>query len=228
MKKQLLAALLALPVLAAAQTPFTYTIKGKVGRLSAPAKIYLVRGLQPLDSATLKNGEFTIRGTAEAPVAAQLVVRRQGRLGSMFGRISNRASIFVEPGTLLVTSPDSLENAAFKGGPVMTDHLRLQAAVAPIGARMVATTAQAQKATEAQRNDPAFSQRIQAQLAALDKDMLQANYAFVRANPHSWVSLDALHGMRMWDPPQYATVAPLYEALSPELKASPAGRDLRS
>jgi peroxiredoxin len=225
MKKHVLAALLALPGLAQAQTPFTYTMKGKVGQLNAPAKIYLVRGIQPLDSATLKNGAFELKGTAEAPATADLVVRRNGHLGSMFGRISNRTRVFLEPGALQVNSPDSLEHATFKGGPAITDMLRLQASEELVKVRMNAIGAEAKNATDAQKQEPAFNQRMQAQFEVFNKELAKADYDFVRANPNSWASLDALQNVRMWDLPQYATVGPLYETLSPALKNSPAGRE---
>jgi peroxiredoxin len=227
MRKQLLAALLALPCLAQAQaqTPFTYTIKGKLGALNAPAKLYLVRGMNIADSATLKNGAFELKGTADVPTTADLVFRRKGRLVSLYGPMGDRARVFLEPSTLAITSPDSLAHATFRGGPAMADYLRLTAAVQPTMDKMQAFGAEAQKATEAQRKDPAFGERMQARYEGFNKEMAQGYYAFVKANPNSWASLDALMGMRSMVLPQYATVAPLYTALSPALKNSPQGRE---
>jgi peroxiredoxin len=223
MRKHLLVALLALPCLARSQTPFPYTIKGKLGTLDAPAKIYLVRGMQITDSATLKKGAFELKGTAAAPATADLVFRRRGRLVTLFGPMGDRARIFLEPGTLAITSPDSLAHATFKGGPAMADYLRLTAAEQPTMDKMQAFGAEAQKATEAQRKDPAFGERMQAQYEAFNKEMAQGYYAFIKANPNSWASLEALTSMRMMDLPRYATVAPLYEAFSLALKKSPQG-----
>lgn len=225
MKKHLLAVLLALPGLARAQTPFPFTIKGKLGSLNAPAKLYLVRGMQIADSATLKNGAFELKGIADAPATADLVFRRKGRLTTLFGPMGDRARIFLEPGTLVINSPDSLAHASFKGGPAMADYLRLTAAVQPTMDKIQAFGAEAQKATEAQRKDPAFGARMQAAFEGFNKEMAQGYYAFIKANPNSWASLDALTGLQMMVLPQYATVAPLYEALSPALKNSAQGRE---
>ena len=225
MKKYLLAALLALPGLAPAQTPFPYVIKGKLGSLNAPAKLYLVRGMTIADSATLKNGVFELKGTADAPSTADLVFRRKGRLLTLYGPMGDRVRIFLEPGTLAITSPDSLAHATFKGGPAMADYLRLTAAVQPTMNKMDALGAEAQKATEAQRKDPAFGERMQAGFQALRKEMAQGYYTFAKANPNSWASLDALAGLRSMELPQYATVAPLYAAFGPALKNSPQGRE---
>ena len=225
MTKYLLAALLALPGLAPAQTPFPYVIKGKLGSLNAPAKLYLVRGMTIADSATLKNGVFELKGTADAPSTADLVFRRKGRLLTLYGPMGDRVRIFLEPGTLAITSPDSLAHATFKGGPAMADYLRLIAAEQPTEDKRQVLLAEAQKATEAQRKDPAFGERMQAGFQALRKEMAQGYYAFAKANPNSWASMDALAGLRSMELPQYATVAPLYAAFGPALKNSPQGRE---
>jgi len=47
-----------------------------MGHLNAPAKIYLVYGPQVLDSATLKNGQFELRGSNGWPHSAELVLER--------------------------------------------------------------------------------------------------------------------------------------------------------
>ncbi|QKG52037.1 DUF4369 domain-containing protein [Hymenobacter sp. BRD67] len=63
--------LLLVPGLALAQTQTTatypYLIKGKIGKLNAPAKVYLMTGLQPTDSATLRQGQFEFKGTTPFP-----------------------------------------------------------------------------------------------------------------------------------------------------------------
>ena len=226
MKKHLLATLLALPGLAQAQTPFTCTVKGQLGRtITAPAKIYLSRGFEVIDSATVKNGAFEMKGKASEPVIGDLILRRNGRLGRLDGPMGDRTRIYLEPGTVTLTSPDSLAHATAKGGPNTNDYVRQGALLEPIFARMRAVGDEAQKLTEAQRQAPGFREQMQARFQALNKEMVQANYAFIKANPNSYASLDALLGMRGWDTPQYAVVGPLYEAMSPALKATPQGRD---
>jgi hypothetical protein len=60
MKNYLLGLLLLASGLATAQTTYPFVVKGKIGSLNAPAKIYLLGG-EKLDSATLKNGQFERR-----------------------------------------------------------------------------------------------------------------------------------------------------------------------
>lgn len=229
MRKHLLAALLALPCLAQAQTPFTCTVKGQLGRMiTAPAKIYLSRGFEIVDSATVKNGAFELKGQAEIPVIGDLMLQRRGRLGNSREHYGDRTRIYIEPGTVTITSPDSLAHATVKGGPNTNDYVRQGGLLEPIIAQMRAAGDEAHKLTEAQRKAPEFQARQKARYEALNKEMVQVNYAFIKANPNSYASLDALLDMRMWDAPQYATVGPLYEALSPALKATPQGRDYGS
>jgi peroxiredoxin len=125
---------------------------------------------------------------------------------------------------VVVTSTDSLPLAKFTGGPLTRDYLRLDAALQPAIARIKANGAVYQRATEAQRKEPAFMERMQQEYKAINKAMYQQQAAFVKANPASWVSLDALQGMQFMQEPQYANEGALYEALSPELKASRPGR----
>ena len=224
MLKQLLAALLFAPGLAAAQTPSSpFVVKGRIGHLNAPARVYLV-GAQVLDSATLKNGAFEMKGHSEMPERAQLVLVRNGRRPNLRQLPGNKLQLFLEPGPIVVTSADSLPLAKFTGGPLTRDYLRLDAALQPAFARIKANGAEYQRATEAQRKEPAFAERMHQEYKATEKAMYQQQAAFVKANPASWVSLDALQTMQFMQLPQYANEGPLYEALSPELKASRPGR----
>ena len=56
---------LLVPVFAWAQQPssvpasYPYQLRGRLGTFNAPAKVYLVRGTQRLDSATLRHGPDT-------------------------------------------------------------------------------------------------------------------------------------------------------------------------
>ena len=217
MNKYLLGFLLLAPGLVAAQTayPHSFLLKGKIGQLNAPAKIYLVYGPQVLDSITLKNGSFELKGAMDWPHSAALVLARTGKLpdnsqGQAYFGAPDRTYVFLEPGPVVVTSADSLTHARFAGGPQTAAYQRLQAALKPTRQRMKA--ARAKQPTNI------------ADLAALDKEDYQVTLAFIKANPSSWVSLEALGQLSQMGPPRYAEVAPLYEAFSPELKASPPGR----
>ncbi len=202
-----------------AQVP--YAISGQIGTLNAPAKIYLVRGSEPVDSATLHNGRFALKGTfpLEQPGSVPLVLGRSGRfpegwqkkmfggkLETVYAESRDRQMLFLDPTPITVHSADSLRTARLSGGLLTADFQRLQAAIAPVVAKMM------------RRN------KSQAESEAVRHEYAQVMRDFIAANPTSWVSLEALQQLRTLEIPQYEQVAPLYNALSPALRASPAGR----
>jgi peroxiredoxin len=209
MKNCLLGLLLLAPGLAAAQATYPFVVKGKIGSLNAPAKIYLVGG-QKLDSATLKNGQFELKGANQWLSSTELILERKGKLRENYNKESyfhspDRVTVFLEPGPVVVTSPDSLVHARIAGGPLMADYQRLNTTLQPVDDRFKTASSQAE-------------------FKAINKDYVQAAQSFIKANPNSWVSLEILQQLKMIAPPQYAEVAPLYEAFSPALKNSPPGR----
>ncbi|MGI4834157.1 MAG: redoxin domain-containing protein [Janthinobacterium lividum] len=221
MKIYLVGLLLLAPGLALAQTPapttYPYVIKGKIGKFNAPAKVYLMGGIEAIDSATLKQGRFELKGTSEFPHSATLVLERQGRLQSgwremmlggkmrkYFFESPDRIRLFLEPGPV-VTSADSVRTARITGGALTADLQDLDKITKRVSDKH-------------QRGES------QAQSNALNQEYAQVSLAFVQAHPTSWVSLDALERARMWSPPQYADVAPLYAALTPAQRTSPPGK----
>lgn len=222
MKNHLVGLLLLAPSLVRAQTQvpatYPYVVRGKIGQLNAPAKVYLLTGLQAADSVTLRQGRFELKGTTQFPQSATLVLERQGRLQSgwrekMFGgqmhrvylESPDRIRLFLEPGPVVVTSPDSLRTARVAGGALTADYQRLDDVT-----KLVATKLK--------------TVNSQAQFDAANKEYAQAELAFIKAHPTSWVSLEALQQARMMGPPEYAEVAPLYAALTPAQRASPPGQ----
>jgi len=222
MKNYLAGLLLLAPGLALAQAPapttYPYAIKGKIGKFNAPAKVYLTNGGETIDSATLKQGRFELKGTTEFPHAATLVLERQGRLQSglremmlggkmrkYFFESPDRIRLFLEPGPVVVASADSMRTARLTGGALTADLQDLDKITKRVSDKH-------------QRGES------QAQSNALNKEYAQVSLAFVQAHPTSWVSLNALEQARMWSPPQYAEVAPLYATLTPAQRASPPGK----
>ncbi|UOQ66118.1 TlpA disulfide reductase family protein [Hymenobacter volaticus] len=223
MKKHLFGLLLFAPWLAQAQTPLSYTIKGTIGKQSVPAKIYLTSAGLLMDSTALKNGAFEFKGTTDFPKQATLIVHRNGKLTLAFFNSSNRKDLFLEPGPIVVTSPDSLPNAKLTGTQLTADFNKLQASLKPITDKMNALGAEYGKASEAQRKTPEFQERMRTAGQNAFKDFVLREKEFIKANPNSWVSLNLLPQLGMMGPPQYAEVAPLYNALSPTLKNSAPG-----
>ncbi|MGI4863756.1 MAG: DUF4369 domain-containing protein [Janthinobacterium lividum] len=127
-----------LPLLASAQTPFTYQIKGQLGALPATAKVYLLYKGQFLDSTALRKGAFVLRGTSQIPKRAQLVLAADGKTPNPARTDGfDATSIFLEPGPLSVSSPTAqLYHATVKGGPAMQDYQRFMSQALALAARL--------------------------------------------------------------------------------------------
>jgi hypothetical protein len=151
MRNSCLLLALLVPAFAWAQQPspalasYPYQLRGQLGTLNAPAKVYLVRGMERLDSATLKHGHFALKGTTAQPLTATLVLERQGRLQDgwreqllggerrrVFAESPDRLQLFLEPGPVVVTSPDSVRKALVKGGQLTADYQQHEAARKPL------------------------------------------------------------------------------------------------
>ena len=213
---------LLVPVFAWAQQPssvpasYSYQLRGRLGTFNAPAKVYLVRGTQRLDSATLRHGHFELTGTTPQPMTASLVLERQGRLQDGFREMllggqkrraffesPDRIKLFLEPGPVVVTSVDSVCSARVKGGPLTADYQQRQAALKLL-------------------TDKRRKAGPKGDFVALRNEEVQANKAFIRAHPASWVSFEVLQQFPSDAP--YSELAPLYAALSPALRSSLAGQ----
>ena len=155
MNKQLFGLLFFAPCLAHAQALIPFTIKGQIGKLNAPAKIYLARGFQITDSVTLVNGAFELKGTTEVPRSVDLLLKRNGKFGNgLFGR-KEATRVFLEPGPVVLTSPDSMKNVTVTGGPITADDQRLQVSLKAVSAKVQTMGTEAQKVSEEERKSPA-------------------------------------------------------------------------
>jgi peroxiredoxin len=204
-----------LPLLVSAQTPFSYQLKGKIAPQPAIAKIYLLYNGRLLDSTRLQNGAFELRGTSDVPKRAQVVLAANGKTPDLARPYTfNSTYVFLEPGPLLVTSPDAaLYHAAVQGGPAMRDYQRFMKQALVLAERM----------HPHRPNEPVI---VTWEQSILDQQQFkELALDFIKANPTSWVSLDMLvQSTPYLGPPQYHEVAPLYQALSPALRTSAPGQ----
>ncbi|WP_345950572.1 TlpA disulfide reductase family protein [Mucilaginibacter sp. PAMB04274] len=225
MKKIIITALAALPVAVMAQAPAgTFTVKGKVGNLSAPAKAYLeyrADGKTIDDSVTLKNGEFQFNGTAPAaPVQAYLLLNPAG---NGLNKSRDYQLIYLEKGTITVQSKvDTMKMATVSGTPTNMDNQAFRDANKPVNDIYAAMNAKAKAATPQQRESAEFKKEIEAMDKAADEKSEAITKDFVKSHPKSVMSLNLLRNIAYGA--DYAEIAPLYAALSPSVKSSESGK----
>ena len=222
MQRPLLSLLLLTSGLAAAQLPQPFIIKGQVNpKINAPAKAYLFIGDGFIDSTAVRNGQFVLTGRVGAPGKAYVLLSRRGSPQDMkdIMHADFKAGFYLEPGTTILTSPDSLKYARIVGGQLTTDWQALQAAHQPSSQQFKQYYAEYDAATPEQRKAPEFRQARALRKAALNRESLRLDSVFVATHPASLVSADAI-GMISNTKADSATARRLVALLAPALRAN--------
>ena len=222
MKKLLYSALL-LPALAQAQTE-NFVLNGSVGAQAGVTKAYLqyfANRVPVLDSAVVKNGHFTIKGTLPEPIRASIVLSRNG-MPMRQSKDMSHEYFYLEKGTVTWTTPDSAAKATVRGTPLNDEHARLRAQLKPLEDQYDA----AQKVIDAQpaaiRQSPAFAPQ-QTRLAAIGAAQEKVQTDYVKAHPDAHYSLFVLFGL-LENTPNVAPYAALYQGLSANVRGTLRGQ----
>ncbi|WP_255496202.1 TlpA disulfide reductase family protein [Mucilaginibacter sp. FT3.2] len=220
MKKALITVLAALPFAAAAQQQ--YTIDGTIGKVKFPAKAYVVyqdRGQMKFDSATVQpDGKFIIKGNVSVPMKAFVMVAQNGE--NLNSRPSpDQVGVYLESGTTVITTPDSLSRANVGGTPLNKDQQDMISLLLPFK-KTEAEMSAGFKAAEGNSDEQA---QIQQAFESMALAKLQIQMGFIESHPKSLVSLNLLRSAV--DPDKYPEKADsLFNSFSEVLKASPAGQ----
>jgi len=239
MKKIILYIIAMMPVMAFAQATDTFTINGKLGNLGAPAKVYLIYQLganNVIDSANVANGAFTLTGTVLNPVNATLAVDYKGvgldkyvQINYPDGGPSKTAddlNLFLEKGTITITSKDSIAKAAITGSQLNDDNKKLIAQLAVVNKKAQVLMAKAKAAAPEVQKDPGFQGAIQAQYKNIQAEQKIIFKNFITSNPNSYLSLLAINSVG-GPAPDPNEIEPLFEGLSQSLKDSESGKNLK-
>jgi peroxiredoxin len=222
MKKLLLFAVASIPAIVFAQDG-KYTITGSINTTyTSPAKVYLehaVSGKMVTDSVAVKDGKFQFDGTTgTTPQNAYLILNKRGTGANTH----DYKGIYIEQGTIVVTSPDSLLNAKVSGTKTNLDNGRYDAALKSVNDEYSALEAKQNAATPAQKESEAFTKEVNKTEKAIELRESAANKKFIQENPDSYISLTVLQSYAYGA--DYADIAPLFDALSPAVKGTEAGK----
>lgn len=215
-----------LPLAALAQKPFT--IKGDAKALKTGDKIYFVytaNSERKTDSAVVANGKFEFKGTATDPVMGNLFKNVNPYVKGSNTRNMDYASLYVEPGNIVVSSADSIKSVKVTGTPANDDNTKLKASLKPATDKMDAVNAEFAKLTAAQKEDKTIMAGIRERYGKAADETTPVYLAFAKSNPKSYVSLMSLAQLAS-DPDQLAQVEAIYPTLSPELRATKTGTTL--
>lgn len=207
----------------------TYSLKGKIGNIGAPAKVYLIKGPKQtvIASSGIQNGKFQFSGRLSDPEAVTLVLSYTGT-GAYTGKGKQEfMDIYLEPGTISIASPDSLYHASIKGGNVNTANEKLKALLSGNNRETQAVMAAFRLLPEEKRRDENEKVRLVAALKQVRAKKSQLYIDFISSNPDSYVSLETLKffGGPM---PDHSKIAPLFNALSPGVRSTQSGKEYAS
>jgi len=241
--KKLLLPLLLLPTLLFAQiaTPINtappasdeFTIMGKIGHYSTPAKAYLLYqygATKVIDSSQMSNGDFSFNGRILYPGSALLVLDHDGKgiasiiAAQNLGKGSmDMLNFYVDKGIVMVDATDSVAKAKITGSSINTESDDLKNSLAPIQKSAVALSAELNTAPSEKRNDPAFTNAINARGKALQDQQKKILTDFISTHTNSFLSIILIHelGPHADDPRQ---LEKLFNGLSPALKDSEPGK----
>jgi thiol-disulfide isomerase/thioredoxin len=226
MRRTILLGLTLIPAFGFAQSG-SFTIKGKVGNLNAPAKIYLTfteAGKPKKDSSAIKNGTFEFHGKVSEPSYAQLAVDHKGDRNMM--RNIDALTLYLEEGTMsITTSADSLKKATISGSKINADDKKHLAFIQPALKEIDKINEAYYSATEDQKKDAAFKSAWQAKLGKAREQLRILQKEFIRQNPESYVSLTTLNGIA-GSVINLVEITPLYNGLSSDIRGTPLGKRL--
>lgn len=221
----LLVALVAVSFTSQAQEDFT--IIGKIGNISTPAKAYLsyrVGAETFLDSAEIKDGAFKFNGSVPAPMRAFLLVMHQGE-NVYESEQPDGLELYLEKGAIRVSTADSIAKATVEGMALNQAYNNYKRSVEPSRKKIQALVARFQAADDAQKNDPSFMAALQNEAMAIQKEERASTLAFIKDNNQSLVSLELLFALVNTEPIA-DVIEPLFQNLSASLRASEMGQEL--
>jgi peroxiredoxin len=175
-----------------------------------------------VDSAVVSKGRFQLKGLVEEPQQAQLLLPPPG---SSYQHLpdEDKATLYLEKGTILVTSTSRLAQAKTTGTPLNRENTALTTQTAPRLAQLDAFYEAQRHRTSAERADTALERRADAQKAHLLQQLNAVYGKYIRthpANPFSLYVLADYAGLQ----PDYATYNALFQILTPGVRTSAHGR----
>ena len=225
MKKNILLAVAFLPAMVFAQEQFT--IKGNVGKLDAPAKVYLQYaegGQRKLDSASVKGGAFIFNGVVGEPLEANLILSKEGKPLRQLSNPDYR-SIYLSKGVIKVNGA-SLKTSQISGNKINEDLGKYDEASATVRTELDGLMKKFEDASDEEKNDEAFVLGLQSAYEKLMEQQDVIDLDFVKANSNSVISLNLI-GDKL-DPSNVVEFKELYANLAPSLKSSSKGKELES
>jgi peroxiredoxin len=210
-------------VSAPAPAPAPFVVQGYLPATTA-TKAYLRyrRGAAyVVDTVVITKGRFQFKGLVDNPQQAQLRLPSAGTSYEHMVR-EDVATVYLEKGTITVTSPGQPMQAVATGTPLNRENAALTAQTVPLQTQLTALRNAWRLRPAAERADTALAHRAEAQEAQLTQQLQAVYVAYLQAHSANPFSLYALTQYEDCQP-DVAISAALFQALAPGLRNSPQG-----
>jgi peroxiredoxin len=206
----------------------SFQIKGKLGRLQAPAKVYIgytFDGKSVYDSADVDNGNFSFDRPVSYPTNIMLTVSRDGEPQTFFNA-KDIAHLYVEPGSIVwLTSDESIANFDSNGSQSQDDYKVYEKFMEDAEERLTLLTTESSNTLQNDVSEKAIAAKMQYMehfRAAMDYRK-QKMKEFIQQHPEMYISLDILeeYGGAFIN---FRDVEPLFRSLADRTKTSTKGK----
>ncbi|MBP1619200.1 MAG: alkyl hydroperoxide reductase/Thiol specific antioxidant/Mal allergen [Bacteroidetes bacterium] len=192
MKTKFVFIILLSPVFLFAQE-VNYTIRGKIGLLNAPSKVYLRYNDEWQDSTVFQNGNFKLKGQVSNPIQALLFLDYNG-VGSKHLNLSNAEyiEVYLENAEIVIKGKDSLNNAIVEGGVLNKDYQSYLKLIAPTLTARKLLNSEYSKVSNEKRNTKEFQEEFSTKFQVIMDETSKVQAQYIKSYPNSLVSLDLL------------------------------------
>ncbi|MCL2098479.1 MAG: redoxin domain-containing protein [Bacteroidales bacterium] len=162
----------------------------KVTVAGNPVRAYLVSSIDgeySIDSVEVVDNKFVFAGIAEDPFYADMYLIYEPEVFFSWG-IKDMKVLFVEPGTIVITSADSIKNATVTGSVINADFDKWKAEIKTVEEEISAMHNRFNRLTPEERNEENRSKLREAQNTLREKRQELA-VDFIKNNPDSWYAL---------------------------------------
>lgn len=204
-----------------------FTLKGKVGDLPASAKIYMQYEDgedRRIDSAKIKEGQFTFHGVVKEPSQAYILLSRDGTpLRELIYPEVNM--VYLSKGVIQFEGND-FESIRATGTALNDEFAKYRVGTENIEEQMAVLDEEFQNATEAQQNDPQFIGELRQKASAIFAQQNVFNEQFIRDNPNSYITLNLIE--ELVGPHNVKDLSRSFEAMPSAYKRTIRGQRIES
>ena len=210
--------------------PAKFVLNGDVSKLEPPLEWvfinYTANGQRIYDSAKVVAGKYSFTGNVAEPVQAGLNAKYHQFPGTgVFNRKRDFAILFLQPGTISVSSADSFANITVTGSKADIEYRKLKELQKPYDEKLDKLYTQY---AEARKNkDAAALKTLEKTIDSTDGDANERVYGvYIKKNPNSPLALYALQNWAGYDIDP-VKIEPVFNSLPAATRNSLSGKAMQ-